>query len=99
VQIKNPDWARQPTSEDIAQYYPDRGRRTETNGSATLSCQVKANGTLESCTIVSEIPAQYGFGDAALKLARIFRMKPRTFDGVPVGGGTVRVPIVFRVPT
>jgi protein TonB len=94
--VTNPDWARRPTDDDIRQYYPDRATRTETSGSATLSCTVRANGTLEDCTIVSETPADYGFGGAALKLARIYRMRPKTADGASVEGGTVRVPITFK---
>lgn len=96
--IANPDWARRPSDEDIAQYYPDRALRTETNGRAILSRTVTAWGTLADCEAVSETPQNYGFGEAALKLSRIFRMKLRTFDGEPVEGGAVRVPIEFKLP-
>jgi protein TonB len=44
--ITNPDWARRPTGEDIARYYPDRAQRMEVEGRATLSCTVNARGTL-----------------------------------------------------
>jgi protein TonB len=96
--ITNPDWARRPTGEDIARYYPDRAQRMEVNGRATLSCTVTARGSLENCSVVSENPADYQFGDAALKLSKLFRMKPKTLDGAPVDGGQITIPIVFQVP-
>jgi protein TonB len=96
--ITKPDWARKPTGEDMARYYPDRAQRMEVGGRATLSCTVTAKGSLESCSVQSENPADYGFGDAALKLSRLFRMKPKTLDGAPVDGGQITIPIVFTVP-
>ena len=39
-----------------------------------------------------------GFGDAAMKLSKLFKMRPQTKDGQPVDGGTVRIPIAFRLP-
>ena len=97
--ITRPDWIRKPSGDDLATYYPDRAQRTETNGTVSLSCSVTAKGTLEKCMVVSETPSDYGFGDAAIRLSKIFRMKPQTSDGAPVEGGTVVIPIVFRVPT
>ncbi len=82
----------------MARYYPDRAQRMEVNGRATISCTVTAKGTLEGCRVVAENPADYGFGDAAIKLSRLFRMKPKTLDGAPVDGGAITVPIVFQVP-
>jgi protein TonB len=96
--ITKPDWARKPTADDMARYYPDRAQRMEVAGRATIACTVTAKGSLEGCSVVSENPADYQFGDAALKLSKLFRMKPKTLDGAPVDGGQITIPIVFQVP-
>ena len=96
--ITNPDWLRRPSGDDINRYYPDRASRMEVEGRATLSCTVNARGTLDGCSVVSEEPADMGFGDAAMKMSKLFKMRPQTKDGQPVDGGTVRIPIRFSLP-
>ena len=96
--ITYPDWSRRPNAEDLARYYPERAQRLEREGRATITCKVKANGTLEGCTLVSEDPPDMGFGDATLRASRLFKMRPQTKDGQPVDGGTVRIPLVWKLP-
>jgi protein TonB len=96
--ITQPDWLRKPSGEDINRYYPDRASRMGVDGKATISCTVNSRGLLENCSIVSEDPGDQGFGDAAIKMSKLFKMRPMSKDGAPVDGGTVRIPLRFQLP-
>lgn len=96
--ITNPDWLRRPSADHMAEFYPSRARMRGLAGRATVSCSVLADGTLAACQVISEDPVGEGFGEAAVKMAQVFRMRPMTKDGLPVEGGTVRIPLRFILP-
>ncbi len=64
-----------------------------------MKCTVTSKGTLTACQVLSETPEDYGFGDATLKIARFFKLKPKTVDGNAVEGGSYTFSIKWAVPT
>ncbi len=94
--VTMPDWLHKPNGEDMARVYPPGAAHAGLNGGAVISCHVTALGTLVECKVDDERPAGKGFGEAALKLGRLFKMRPITKDGLPVAGGTVHIPIRFQ---
>lgn len=94
VTIENPHWMARPSN--LARYYPRRALERGVEGAALLDCRVATSGLL-SCTVLSETPHGWGFGDAALRMAGDHRMQPAMRDGVPVEGRyRMRVPFALN---
>ncbi|NEX94535.1 TonB family protein [Caulobacter sp. 17J65-9] len=93
--IANPKWISKPTSDQMARWYPLGALEKEVSGRVVMKCRVTATGSVGNCAVTSEDPAGYGFGDAAIKLSKYFKMSPRTVDGAPVEGAEVSIPLRF----
>lgn len=68
----------QPSREDVRRVYPLTALQRNLEGAAVIQCIVQSNRRLQSCQVVSEDPAGYGFGQAAVSLGPRFRVSPRS---------------------
>lgn len=97
-----PTWELRPDEAAMAKLYPEKASRAVQSGSAVLGCALDGQGLLQDCQVLREEPAGWGFGDAALKASRYFKMKPATPDGASVAGRRILLPIgwtaTFRAP-
>lgn len=96
--ITNPDWAAQPSGDEVSRFYPEHAMRNRIGGEAIIACSITVDGDLTSCEVESETPPGEDFGAAAIRMSPYFKMKPKTLNGTPVAGGRVRVPIRFEPP-
>jgi TonB family protein len=96
--VLHPNYIRMPNGRDLASEYPSPAFRAGVAGRAVLRCRVQADGTLANCVITAETPLGYGFGEATLRVAKRFRMKPSTGgSGQGVEGDFVIIPIVWKM--
>lgn len=91
--LLHPVWSQAPTAAEVAAAFP-RGAKASV-GRAALTCYVNREGGLEQCHIVSEAPANEGFGHAARSLAPRFKalIDPTALDAPKV---QATVPITFE---
>lgn len=87
---------RRLTVEDLARYYPDRALRMRVSGWARVRCVPNDKGALLGCVVVGEAPADFGFGDAVLKVARLTRIRREA--RLSLAGEPVYFVHVFRHP-
>lgn len=80
-EVTNPSWNRRPR--DLSRFYPARARQAGIEGEAVLDCMISVQGAL-NCSVASETPQGWGFGEAAQRIAREHRMVPATREGQPV---------------
>ena len=66
-------------------------------GSVTLECGFMRDGRLRDCVVLSEQPAGYGFGEAAMQSAGESRLSRRVIEEA-APDGKVRFTARFRLP-
>jgi TonB family protein len=96
--LDRPDWLLQPSAGDFARLYPDAAIRAHLSGRAVLSCKFDATGRLGDCKVLSESPPGHEFGEAALRMAALFRAAPKVCGGHSIEGREFRLPIQFMTP-
>jgi protein TonB len=91
-EITDPQWLRRPRN--LQRYYPRAAITRGVEGLVVLDCMVATTGDLR-CRVISETPGEWGFGDAALRIAAEHRMAPARSNGTPVEG-RYRMRVPFR---
>jgi TonB family protein len=89
-------WAAAPSYADVAAAYPEKAKAAKVGGHATVYCEFKDTGGLTECRTVAEEPRGQGFGAAAAKLARQFRLPVAGPDDVKaLRTAAVQLPVTF----
>lgn len=89
-------WIYRPSDAELRRFWPADAVRDRISGRALLACQVPRSGRPERCWLVSDTPADMGFGTAAVQMAPLFRIRPVLRNGkvLPI---PVIVPVVFDI--
>ena len=106
--ITNPVWIAKPTGPDLVTLYPAQALKQRVTARVTMTCRIDSVGRLQLCqagdvAVTGEgLPvgpnADIGFKAATLHLSSLFRMAPRTRDGVSTAGATIRIPVRYTLP-
>lgn len=95
--IAEDDWIYKPTAKEAWRFYPEHAARQLRGGEVRLRCAVEDTGRVSGCVVASDSRPGNHFGEAALKMSRLFVIRPRVIDGAVVNGALVIIPVVFRV--
>lgn len=93
ISVKGAHWAKMPTGDQIAQYYPEAAQRNNTEGDASVRCHVEPTGALRSCYVLTESPEGLGFGQATVLVFDQSKLAPGPY-GPSV---TIDIPMHWRL--
>jgi protein TonB len=95
--IAEDDWIHKPTAKEAWRFYPEHAARQMRGGEVRLRCAVEDSGLVTGCVVVADSKPGNRFGEAALKMSRLFVIRPRVTDGAVVNGALVTIPVVFQI--
>jgi TonB family protein len=94
--IGKTDWLAFPDMEDFTSVISPAARAAKVyKARVVMLCKVVAEDALGDCKVQAEEPAGLGYGASAVALAPRFRVAVWTSEGLPVVGGSIRVPLRF----
>ena len=89
-------WVTPPTPAQIAAAYPERAQADHVEGLVRVQCNAASSlGVMEGCFVVDEQPFDWGFGAAALTLARDMRVATAGPPDNPRPGGALTFYVRF----
>jgi protein TonB len=74
--VDHPSWMRRPNGSDFTTYFPPTAIDPPQEGHTVMQCEITPSGFLAGCVIAKETAPEMGYGEASLKLARMFRARP-----------------------
>jgi len=95
--LEAPGWRIIPTVEQVAAFYPREAQLRAISGEAILACKPTPTGLMEHCFVFEESPADVGFGEAAVRLASYFQLKPMPSGASIPENARVKIPIRFVI--
>jgi TonB family protein len=78
--------------------YPKRAMQKRIQGYAIVSLTITKDGSVKDTHIVEEHPKKWGFGKAALKVAKKLKYAPQIEDGMAIEIPMVMYKYTFRMP-
>lgn len=91
-----PPWAEKaPGAGDYLRVYPQKAKELGTQSSVRLACTIKPNRTLDCITDWEQHPGQ-GFGEAALKVSKLYVVK-KSISPQLQPGKIIIVPVRFAI--
>lgn len=95
--VGKPNWAGLPTAEQITTALG----KTDRPGTSRVAINytVQPGGSVADCSVDSESPPGVGLGAAALTLTPNFKLSTWTAEGLPIVGGSVRIPLRYEGAT
>jgi len=88
-------WQTRANADQFSAVYPQQARRASVAGRVQLNCVIQQDRSA-ACSVIGETPAGYGFGAAAMRVARYYRARGTLDDGSTSVGAQAALNITFR---